>query len=50
MLKGIALAGVFFFASAISTAAVSSPKAKTTHAAPKAPAPQGFCFPSGTGC
>jgi hypothetical protein len=50
MLKGIALAGIFFLTSAVSTAAVSTTKAKTTHSAPKAPQPQGFCWPSGTAC
>jgi hypothetical protein len=50
MLKGIALAGIFFFASAISTAAVSSTKTKTTQSAPKAPQPKGFCIPMGSVC
>jgi hypothetical protein len=50
MLKGIALAGIFFFASAVSTAAVSSTKTRSTHSAPKAPQPKGFCIPAGTIC
>jgi hypothetical protein len=50
MLKGIALAGIFFFASSISTAAVSNTRVKSTHSAPKAPQPKGFCIPSGSRC
>jgi hypothetical protein len=53
MLKSIALAGVFFFASAISTAAVSQASAKTarpTPSAPTAPQPKGWCFPAGMPC
>ncbi len=50
MLKGIALAGIFFFASSISTAAVSSVKTKSTHSVPKAPQPKGFCVPAGSNC
>jgi hypothetical protein len=46
MLKTIALAGVFFIASAFSfsTIASSAPaKSLAKVSAPKAPAPQGFC-------
>jgi hypothetical protein len=53
MLKTIALAGIFFFASAISMSAVTSAhgtKAKSATSAPTAPQPKGFCFPSGTPC
>jgi hypothetical protein len=53
MLKNIALAGIFFFSSAISTAAVTSTsqkKVRSTQSAPTAPQPQGFCWPAGTKC
>jgi hypothetical protein len=52
MLKAIALAGVFMFTSAVSTAAVTSSSQKNvgTRSAPTAPQPKGFCWPSGAGC
>jgi hypothetical protein len=53
MLKTIALAGIFIFSSAVSTAAVTSTsqkKEKTTQSAPTAPQPKGFCFPGGAPC
>jgi hypothetical protein len=51
MLKGIALAGIFFFASAFSTAALSNAKpSKGSTVSPTAPAPKGFCFPAGKPC
>jgi len=51
MLKTIALAGVFFFVSAISTTALTnaSPK-KPTVSAPTAPQPHGWCYPRGQPC
>jgi hypothetical protein len=58
MLKRIALAGIFVFASAISvsTPAFSSPTPATrskqgqTVKAPSAPQPKGFCWPAGMPC
>ena len=50
MLKGIALAGIFFLASAASTTKVSTSKTKTTQSAPKMPQPKGFCIPLGSHC
>jgi hypothetical protein len=54
MLKSLALAGVFLFASAVSTIAVTStatPKKVTSpSSAPTAPQPQGFCMPPGAKC
>lgn len=52
MLKTIALAGVFFLASAISVSAAVRPvpaKTSKTIVAPSAPAPQGWC-PYGVRC
>jgi hypothetical protein len=51
MLKTIALAGVFFFASAISTTTLTkaAPR-KSSVSAPTAPQPQGFCYPRGQPC
>jgi hypothetical protein len=46
MLKGIALAGVFFLASAVSPAisgTASQSKKAAKIAVPSAPTPQGFC-------
>lgn len=47
MLKVIALAGVFVFTSAVSTAAVTGQTATKTSSkvVPSSPQPQGFCFP-----
>src|SRR5262249_16773528 len=57
MLKTIALAGVFFFVSAISTSAFTNaaPKkpSQTSKPAPTGtttPQPKGFCFPPGMPC
>jgi len=54
MLKTLALAGIFMFASAVSTAAVTSTapqkKARSTQTAPTAPQPKGFCWPVGVPC
>jgi hypothetical protein len=52
MLKAIALAGIFLFTSAVSTAAVSPQKRATKSAvgAPATPQPQGFCVPAGHPC
>jgi hypothetical protein len=53
MLKTIALAGIFIFTSAVSTAAVTSAsqkKVSSTTSAPTAPQPKGFCFPAGSPC
>ena len=53
MLKTLALAGIFMFASAVSTAAVTSTsqkKASSTQTAPTAPQPKGFCIPVGMPC
>ncbi len=53
MLKTIALAGLFIFTSAVSTTALTSTapkKASSTQSAPTAPAPKGFCYPSGMPC
>jgi hypothetical protein len=50
MLKKLALAGMFFFASAVSTSTlVSAPGAKagSSVSSPTAPQPKGFCWPSG---
>jgi hypothetical protein len=51
MLKTIALAGVFFFVSAVSAATFTNaaPK-KPSQSAPSAPQPKGFCWPSGMPC
>jgi hypothetical protein len=55
MLKRIALFGVFFFATAISTAAITNAaqapkKGSTTLPTPKAPQPKGICIPMGARC
>jgi hypothetical protein len=53
MLKTIALAGIFLFSSAISTAAVtktSSKKVSTTETAPVPSPTKGFCTPAGSKC
>ena len=53
MLKTIALAGLFLFTSAVSTAAVMTSeksKAGSSVSAPAAPQPKGFCFPGGNPC
>jgi len=54
MLKTLALAGIFMFASAVSTAVVTNTapqkKASSSKSAPTAPQPKGFCFPPGNSC
>lgn len=53
MLKTIALAGLFVFTSAVSTAATTTNvqrKDSSTQSAPKAPQPKGFCLPRGLPC
>jgi hypothetical protein len=53
MLKTIALAGLFLFTSAVSTAATTSnaeKKLSSTQSVPKAPQPKGFCRPLGNPC
>jgi hypothetical protein len=53
MLKTIALAGLFVFTSAVSTAATTSTPEKkdsSTQSAPKTPQPKGFCHPLGVPC
>jgi hypothetical protein len=53
MLKKLALAGMFFFASAVSTTAVvsaRSAKASSSVQAPTSPQPKGFCYPAGMPC
>jgi hypothetical protein len=53
MLKTIALAGLFVFTSAVSTAATTSnveKKQSSTQSVPKAPQPKGFCRPIGAIC
>jgi hypothetical protein len=53
MLKTLALAGIFMFASAVSTAAVTSASQKragSSQSAPTAPQAKGFCYPVGVPC
>jgi hypothetical protein len=53
MLKSIALAGFFFFASAVSTTVSQAPapfNGAAKIAAPTAPVPQGFCPTSNGKC
>jgi len=52
MLKAIALAGIFLFPSAVSTAALknSTKPITSSQPAPTSPQPQGFCLPPGARC
>jgi hypothetical protein len=56
MLKTIALAGIFVFTSAVSTAAVkeapqkAQKKVTSTQTPAPSPQPKGFCWPPGSGC
>jgi hypothetical protein len=57
MLKTIALAGVFFFVSAFSTATFSNaapkkptPSTKSVPSGQSTPQPKGWCYPPGCPC